>query len=83
MGILELLAKYDSFLAEHLEKYGNKGHGSTSYLSHSICDELLKIMAKRVTGIIVDEMHAAKYFAISVDSTPDITHVDQLSVTTR
>ena len=51
LGILKLLATYDSFLAEHLEKYGNKGHGSTSYLSHSICDELLKIMAKRVTGI--------------------------------
>ena len=83
LGIIELLAEYDSFLSEHLEKYGNKGKGSTSYLSHSICDELLKIMARRVTKIIVEEMQEAKYFSISVDSTPDITHIDQLSITTR
>ena len=83
LGIVELLSKYDSFLAAHLAKYANKGHGSTSYLSHSICDELLKIMAKKVTDVIVQEMQEAKYFSISVDSTPDITHVDQLSVTTR
>ena len=83
LGIIELIARSDSFLAEHLEKHANKGSGSTSYLSHSICDELLKIMAKRVTDIIVAEIQEAKYFSISTDSTPDITHVDQLSVTAR
>ena len=32
LGIVELLSKYDSFLASHLAQYGNKGCGSTSYL---------------------------------------------------
>ena len=42
---MELLSKYDSFLATHLEKYSNRGHGSMLHLSHSIYDELVKIMA--------------------------------------
>ena len=38
LGIIKLLSKVDPFLATHMQKYGNKGRGSTSYLSHSICD---------------------------------------------
>ena len=83
LGIIELLSKYDTFLAAHLEKYGNKGSGSTSYLSHSICDELINIMANKVMEVIINEVQEAKYYSISVDSTPDITHTDQLSITIR
>ena len=83
MGIIELLSKYDPFLATHIEKYGSKGHGSTSYLSHSICDELINIIAKSVTEVIVKEAQCSRYFSISVDSTPDITHTDQLCITIR
>ena len=83
LGIMELVSKYDPFLARHLDKYGNKGSGSTSYLSHSICDELIIIMADKVMQAIVAEVQESKYFSISVDSTPDITHTDQLSFTIR
>lgn len=31
--ILELLAEFDRFLASHIERFGNQGKGSTSYLS--------------------------------------------------
>ena len=41
LGTLELLAQYDSFLADHIAKYGNAGKGIPSYLSSTICDELL------------------------------------------
>ena len=34
LGVMELLGKYDTFLADHLHKYGNKGNGHISYLSH-------------------------------------------------
>ena len=71
LGIIELLSKCDPFLATHIEKYGNKAHGSTPYLSHSICDELINIMAKSVIRIIVKEVQESRYFSISVDSTPE------------
>ena len=84
LGIIKLLSKNDPFLATHIEKYGNKGHGSTPYLSHiSICDELINIIAKSVIKVIVKEVQESRYFSISVDSTPDITHRDQLCITLR
>ena len=33
MGLLELIAKFDPFLHEHIKQYGNRGSGQTSYLS--------------------------------------------------
>ena len=43
LGSIELIAKFDPFLSEHLCKYGNKGRGNVSYLSSTICDELAEI----------------------------------------
>lgn len=80
---LELLAEFDPFLDSHIKRHGNKGRGTTSYLSSKICDEVIDIMATKVLNTIVKEIKHAKYFSISVDSTPDISHVDQLSFIVR
>ena len=53
------------------------------YLSSGICEEIINIMAEKVISTIVTEIKHAKYFSISVDSTPDISHVDQLSFIVR
>lgn len=79
MMSLELIAQFDSFLAQHIEKFGNKGKGSTSYLSFNIYEQFISIMADNVLQQMVKEIKEAKYFSISIDSTPDISHVDQLS----
>lgn len=78
LGTLELLSQFDSFLAAHLEKYGNKGKGSVSYLSSTTCDQLIAIIGKEVLSTITEEIKTAKYYSISVDSTPDISHSDKL-----
>ena len=83
MGILEVLAKYDPFLATHIDKYGNPGRGKTSYLSSTICEELIFQMGKRVLSVIVEQLKVAKYYCVSIDSTPDISHVDQLTIIVR
>lgn len=79
MMSLELIAQFDPFLAQHIEKFGNKGKGSTSYLSFKIYDQFIRIMADNVIQKMVKEIKEAKYFSISIDSTTDISHVDQLS----
>lgn len=81
LGCLELIAKFDPLLSKHLD--GNKGRGNVSYLSSTICDELITIMNKSVLQIIVDEITSAKYFSLIVDSTPDVTKVNQLTVAVR
>ena len=45
LGCLELLSEYDPFLAQHIEKYGNRGRGNPSYLSSTICEEFVLLMA--------------------------------------
>ena len=40
-------------------------------------------MAKEVTTKIANEVKKAKYYSLTVDSTPDVTHVDQLTFIVR
>ena len=66
-----------------MEKYGNAGRGTPSYLSLNVCEEFIQLMGQKVLDEIISRVKLAKYFAISVDSTPDITHVDQLTFILR
>lgn len=79
LGIIELLAKFDPFLAEHLQRFGGKGKGSVSYLSSTVCEEFIHLMGERTKQAIVNEIKDSKYFSVIVDSTPDLAHVDQLT----
>uniref|UniRef100_A0A096MAY1 HAT C-terminal dimerisation domain-containing protein n=1 Tax=Poecilia formosa TaxID=48698 RepID=A0A096MAY1_POEFO len=83
LGILELISEFDPFLKSHIKKYGNAGSGKPSYLSSQTCEEFIQLMGDRVLSEIVSEVKMAKYFSISVDSTPDMAHVDQLTFVLR
>ena len=80
LGILELLAKYDTFLAEDIQKRVNKGKRRVSYFSSTVCEEFIDVIATKVLDIIISEIKQAKYYSESVDSTPNITNVDQLTI---
>ncbi|KAL4111884.1 hypothetical protein QTP88_015760 [Uroleucon formosanum] len=79
----ELIAKFDPLMSKYLDEYGNKGRRNVSYLSHTICDELITLINKSVLCNIVNEVTAAKYFSLIVDSTLNITKLDQLTITIR
>ena len=70
LGLLELLAQFDDFLADYIHRFGNSGRGVASYLFSTICNEFV---AKEVTTKIVNEVKKAKHYSITVDSTPDVT----------
>lgn len=67
MGILEMISEFDPFLKSHIQIYGNAGVGTPSYLS-SVLSE------------IIAEVKVTKYFSICIDSTPNITNIDQLTI---
>jgi len=75
--IIELLAQYNTLLARHIRKYANRGKGHISYLSSTICTELVKLMGQMVQDTILKE---AKYFSVSIDSTPDVSRLHQLTI---
>ncbi|XP_044127177.1 zinc finger MYM-type protein 1-like [Bufo gargarizans] len=83
MMMFEFLSEFDPFIAEHIARYGNAGKGVTSYLSFTTCEQFIQLMADSVTKQIVKEAKAAKYYSISVDSTPDSSHTDQLAFILR
>ena len=78
-----MLGKFDPFLQHHINQNANKGRGHTSYLSKTICDEFIQLMGKQVLDRIFAEVKSTKYFSVSVDSTPDVSHVDQLTCILR
>ena len=83
LGSLELISKFDPFLKEHLEKHAEKGKGSSSYVSKTICEEFIQLLAEKTLAEIIAEIKMSGYYSVSVDSTPDISHVDQLTVIFR
>ncbi|KAE9524446.1 hypothetical protein AGLY_015167 [Aphis glycines] len=87
---IELVAQFDPFLAcnstlqaQHFSRYGNPGSGHTSYLLSTIYEDIMKLMANKIIHTIVDQIKKCKYFSLIIDSTPDITHTDQLSFIVR
>ncbi|GIY39142.1 zinc finger MYM-type protein 1 [Caerostris darwini] len=82
-GLLELVANCDQFLRNHIDRYVNTGSGKSSYLSKTICEEFIQLMENKVKDTIVTEVKKAGYFSFSVDSTPDISHTDQLTLIIR
>ncbi len=79
LGILELISQFDPFLSEHIKTRGQKGRGSVSYLSSSICEEFIDVMGEKTKQVIANELKDAKYISVIVDSTPDLSHTDQLT----
>lgn len=82
LGILELLAEYNDSLEQHIQNYANHGSGHTNYL-FSICEELVRLMSNRVLNEIISCIRLLKYYSVSLDSTTDEGHIDQLTLIFR
>lgn len=45
--LLEYFSQFDPFMSEHIRKPGNKGSGSTNYLSETIYEEFIETIVKK------------------------------------
>lgn len=75
-----MLSKYDEFLKQHSETHAEKGKGHVSYLSSTVYEELVDIMGERLLDEIIKKIQISKYYGFTADSTTDIGHIDQLSL---
>ncbi len=82
LGQVQLMAQFDPVMREHLRRIQTKELSDT-YLSKHIQNELISIVAKCTTDAIVERVKTAKYYAVIMDCTPDLSHNEQLSVVLR
>ena len=83
LGLLEQVAKFDPVLLARINRHGNSGSGNPSYLSKTICKEMIQFMVKKFKESIATEVKKVGYFSFPVDSTPNISHTDQLTLIIR
>ena len=76
-------AKYSPVLSKHLSDIRISIKMTTTYLFPTIQNELVLLLSNKVKNIILQDVREAKYFAIMCDSTPDISHTDQMTLIVR
>ncbi|XP_065664683.1 uncharacterized protein LOC136086317 [Hydra vulgaris] len=82
LKIVELLAKFDSVMKEHIRRIKSKEIYS-HYLGKNIQNEIIQILSKVVKEKIVVDLKASKYYSIIVDCTPDISYTEQITIILR
>ena len=82
LGEVELIAKFDPILAEHVRR-AKSNELSDHYLSSTIQNELIGLFGSATQQKIVSRIIKSKYYRIMVDCTPDISHTEQLSIVVR
>lgn len=77
---VELLAKFDPVMMQHIRRVENDADNYTHYLGSKVQNELIDCISTRILQQIVEEIKTSKYFSIILDCTPDVSHKDQLSL---
>ncbi|XP_026502970.1 zinc finger MYM-type protein 1-like [Terrapene carolina triunguis] len=82
LGLVQLLGNFDTVMNEYLRRVTeNEIHDD--YLGPRIQNELIMLMSNKVRDKIVSLVTLAKYFAVILDCTPDISHKEQMSLVVR
>uniref|UniRef100_H3ATE8 TTF-type domain-containing protein n=1 Tax=Latimeria chalumnae TaxID=7897 RepID=H3ATE8_LATCH len=82
LGQVELMAKYEAVMAEHLRHIQSK-EIHDHYLGKTIQNEIISLLAKKISEKIKQHIIQAKYYSIILDYTSDTSRKEQLSVCIR
>ncbi|KAG6931394.1 zinc finger MYM-type containing 1, partial [Chelydra serpentina] len=79
LKFVEYLALFDPLMDEHLRRIKDK-EMYVHYLGKDIQNELIQLLSNAIKQKILASAHAAKYFLIILDCTPDAGHVEQMTM---
>lgn len=82
---VELLAKYDPVMKEHINKIETSSDGKRKnhYLGPQIQNELIQIISNDIKMKIISNILQSKYFSLILDCTPDKNKREQLTIILR
>ncbi|XP_060855512.1 zinc finger MYM-type protein 1-like [Metopolophium dirhodum] len=83
LKLIELMAKYDSVMAEHVRRIINSKKNISHYLGKDIQNEMIDLLAQSIKSRIVTMVSEEKYYSIILDCTPDISHSELMTVIIR
>ena len=81
LGIIELLAKYDSILNDHLKNIREHRQQGKRLQAHNLSpdsqNEFIELCAQRVLNTILRERQETTFYSIMCDATPDVSNLEQ------
>ena len=77
---LHYLAQFDPVMRSHLDKMKP---GKVHYLSPTIQNEFIELIGSTLQEKIIKDIKDAGFFSIMIDSTPDVSHQEQVSFVIR
>ena len=78
-SILNLLRKRDPVLNNFL----NRSPRNAQYISPQIQNELIRLIGQQIQRSILVDVREAKWFGFIADETPDVSHIEQVSLSVR
>ena len=80
--IVELMARWVPFLEHWIRNSQSRSHQVT-YFSPQSQNEFISLLGIEVSQRMVDEIKSSGAFAVMADTTPDVSHLDQISLVIR
>ena len=82
LKFVEYLSFFDPVINENLRRVREK-ETHVHYLGKNMQNEMISLLHLAVQKKILASVHFAKYYSIILDCTPDISHVEQMTVIVR
>lgn len=82
LKLIEFISKFDLVLSDHVRRIKNK-ETHVHYLGKNIQNEIIDILASNIKDKIITEMSTSKYYSVILDCTPDVSHIEQMTLIMR
>ncbi|EOA18190.1 hypothetical protein CARUB_v10006669mg [Capsella rubella] len=82
LGMVEVFGDFDPIMQEHIRRI-EKQETHHHYLSPGIQNELIMMIGTEIQQLILKKIRCAKYFSVILDTTPDISYRDHMSLIIR
>ncbi|XP_065667800.1 zinc finger MYM-type protein 1-like [Hydra vulgaris] len=82
LKFIEFLGNYDPIMSKHIQRI-TTSEIHTTYLGKTIQNEIVELLANKIKNHILAKLERAKYYSLILDCTPDISHMEQMTVVFR